>query len=137
MNEKWLTKAEKLRAMGHEVGDVLFTRPAISTEGLTVDGESLDEQFINQLLAGDSLSEVTRAREFVAEPRATPVISSYSPRDCRFPKDIAYRASPMIVATSARLCIACRASRLGDRGPAIYPRMRTADRSCLGRVAAR
>jgi hypothetical protein len=63
MNPNLATKAEKLRAMGHTVGVEPFSRPAVGTEGLTVDGEPLDEQFVNQLLAGDSFSDVIRARE--------------------------------------------------------------------------
>jgi hypothetical protein len=55
-------KAEKLRLMSFSVTG-RCTRPARQTEGLIVNGEHLDEQFVNQLIAGEKLTDVIRARE--------------------------------------------------------------------------
>jgi hypothetical protein len=55
-------KAETLRSMGFNVTG-RCSRPALNTEGLVVNGECLDEQFVNQLIGGDPLTDVIRARE--------------------------------------------------------------------------
>ncbi len=62
MNDRLKEKADKLRQMGHKVSTG-FSRPALGTQGLTVNDAPLDEQLIDRLIAGEDFSEVARARE--------------------------------------------------------------------------
>ena len=66
-------KAQKLRRMGHTVLDRDWSRPALGTVGLIVDGEGLDQRFLDQLVGGASFEEVLRDRdrwlEFVTRER--------------------------------------------------------------------
>ena len=63
-------KADKLRELGYEVDASVGTRSLTGEKVLYVNGTDLDEQFIDQLLAGVDFAEVQYRRNRYLQQRS-------------------------------------------------------------------